>query len=127
MRTKYFGTPSKCIRYKPKCTNTTKLVLSVPKICKVPLLLIAIIAAAVSVVEAAGTDAKPAAAATTRAPPAGAKCAAIVCPAEYTPICGGLKEATNPVTKPITFGSACVLDKYNCETSRSEYFACCVM
>lgn len=74
----------------------------------VPLLLLA----TVIVVDAAST---------ARPPPAGAKCAAISCPTTYEPICGGLKEVTTPATQPITFGSACVLGKYNCETQKSEF------
>lgn len=47
------------------------------------------------------------------------KCAN-VCPDVYEPICGGLKPGAAGSEKPVTFGSACVLSKYNCESSKGE-------
>lgn len=43
------------------------------------------------------------------------------CAAVYEPICGGPPGATaTSSVKPVTFGSACVLGKFNCESDKSE-------
>lgn len=52
-----------------------------------------------------------------------AKCAN-ACAAVYEPICGGNKAGadvgTSGTDKPVTFGSECVMNNYNCETDKSE-------
>ncbi|XP_058128606.1 turripeptide Pal9.2 [Anopheles ziemanni] len=39
-----------------------------------------------------------------------------VCTADYTPVCGLLKDGKGST---ITFGNSCVMENYNCETSKS--------
>lgn len=41
-----------------------------------------------------------------------------VCTADYDPVCAGVQGAKD---KPISFGSVCVLNNYNCENGKGIF------
>lgn len=44
------------------------------------------------------------------------------CGLDYKPVCGGPDPRSSSVAKPISFGSKCVLDNYNCEKGLGNGF-----